>query len=173
MLLDRLTAYYGIGGAEETAFITKRIESYTEEAQDRLFELITADCSKRYGFPDLQKLYKVFAEVRPDGKDTDQKVWYWFKCSNCGTQYWHDLMYCPACLSRGEKCQKVEIIKSAVPPTDSVIRFNKTQLFSDGLNKSCYECSTRQFCWNFGDAAYDCQSRLECPCNACCMRARK
>ena len=173
MLLDRLTAYYGIGGAEEIEFINRRIDSYTEAGQERLFDLITAECSKRYGFPDLQKLNKVFADVAPDGSACTQKRWFWRVCRKCGAQFWDDLMFCPVCFRKGEKVTEADLKTSSTPPGKEVIRFNKCGFYEDGNYKPCVTCvhGTNGRCPSFGNAKFDCMKRVDCPCNECCMRA--
>ena len=175
MLLERLTAYYGIGGVEETNFINSRIDSYSEAAQERLFEAITADCSKRFGFPDLQKLYRFFNEIAPDGKKEGPKVWFWRKCRKCGCEFWSDLMYCPSCYRQGIKNLEADIKTSSNRPGPEVIRFNKPGPYSDGNYKACADCEKRMgsFCYWFGVETYDCLKRSDCPCNECCMRAMK
>lgn len=177
MLLDRLIAYYGFAGMEETEFINKRIGEYTEEAQNKLFGIITAESSKRYGFPDLSKLSKAFAEVRPDGSEGDGKparVW-WAKCTVCGQEYWGDLMYCPVCHIRGNKVSEHKCVVSDIMPNfeHQVIRFNKPFRTSTNGSPSCYDCDSRigSFCWYFGQKDFDCPRRSECACNTCCMRA--
>lgn len=173
MLLERLTDYYGICGAEEAAFINKRLSMYTDQAQEQLFEIITQENGKRFGFPDLSKLSKAFAQVSPDGKSAGPKVWWWLKCRKCGCNYWGNLMLCPACNDKGIRSIETEVVTSSFPPPDTVIRFNKTGSRSTKDFKSCYDCKSRagSFCWDFGKPNYDCKKRAECPCNECCMRS--
>lgn len=173
MLLDRLIAYYGVCGDEESAFISKRIGQYTETAQEELFNVITQDNGKRYGFPDLQKLYKAFQQVSPDGKGTGPKIYYWLKCRKCGCEFWGDLSFCPKCHDNGIANMECDAIKSSVPPTDNVVRFNLKGRTPVNHEKVCYNCESRygSYCYFFGDGSYDCHRRHECPCNECCMRA--
>lgn len=171
MLLERLIAYYGVCGDEESAFIAKRIDSYSEDAQDRLFEAITAENGKRYGFPDLSKLTKAFKDIRPDVDGKTENVVFWWRCK-CGCEYF-DLPECPAC---GAKGMDERALKSAghLPDfTKDVVRFNKPYKTTTDGSVSCYDCEHKygSFCWNFGVKGYDCPRRTECPCNACCMRA--
>lgn len=174
MLLERLIAYYGVCGDEESAFIAARIGQYTEGAQEQLFNVITQECGKRYGFPDLKQLNKAFQTVAPDLYGKKGGAIWWFKCS-CGCEYWQDLTECPLCHAR--ETDKRAVVTSGIMPdfkNGKVIRFNKTWRRSTANNLSCYDCESqhKSFCWSFGDANYDCSERMTCPCNKCCMRAR-
>ncbi len=175
MFLERLSDYFGTCGAEEAAWIEKRIGNYTEEAQEKLFEVLTSENSKRYGFPDISKLTKAFASVRPDGEEGKPKCIWWLKCNVCGCEYWGDLAACPSCHTRGKKERSAGVVKAQFLPdfTKEVVRFNKPWRLSTSADTSCYDCDSRagSFCFFFGDPKYDCNKRTVCHCNTCCMRA--
>ena len=174
MLLERLTDYYGICGAEEAAFINKRVESYSEMAQEELFDLITSDNGKRFGFPDLQHLKKAFAQIAPDGTK-GPRIYYWRVCRKCKSAFWSNLMYCPECHRKGDDHMEADCARSSMAPVN-VIRFNKSYLKDTVHNPpetTCYDCgfNSTGHCPSFGNSKFDCLKRTVCPCNECCMKA--
>lgn len=181
MLLERLMSYYGKGGSEEIAYITRMCELYSESRQDELFSVITADNGKKWGFPDLKALKKAFCDVKPDEEREMPSSWWWYVCNKCGTQFWGDLSACPTCFNkgvmneRGYPHQDFSVKRSQLPPGKEVMRFNKPYYgtgYIQGDKDSCYTCQKRgnSFCRFFADPRFDCNRRSECPCNECCMR---
>ena len=181
MLLERLMSYYGKGGSEEIAYITRMCELYSEARQEEIFEYLTAEKGKKWGFPDLKDLKKAFYEVKPDEERETPACWWWNVCNKCGAQFWGNLPYCPICCDkgivneRGNPHQDFSVKHSDVPPGKNVLRFNKPYYRTGVIPNdtvSCYECKDRgdSFCRFFADPRFDCNRRSECPCNACCMR---
>ena len=170
MLLEKLTEYYGLPGEAEASFISAHLEGYTEEDEQKLLDEVFASRSKRFGFPDVAFLTKLFAKVPPASKASG-KVFWWRVCGNCKAEYSGDLMFCPRCWRNGYECREDSVRKGYSIP-DTVIRFNKKYVTSTPQDMSCYECTHggSQFCPYFGRASYDCHKRSSCPCNTCCMR---
>lgn len=181
-LLERLIKYYGACDEEEVSFINKRIDLYSDRAQEELFEVITAENGKRFGFPDLQHLKKAFASVSVDGKTGVTNGYKWRKCSICGCEFSIDFMFCPGCYQKGTRtiarCDTTTVIRSEFPPHKGVIYYNKSGLtpMFEG-DTSCYDCQHKgdsgSGCPYFGKANFDCNKRSYCPCASCCMRYRE
>lgn len=181
-LLERLVKYYGAGNEEEVSFINRRIGSYTEKAQEELFEVITAENGKCFGFPDLKHLKAAFASVTADGNTGNTKTYSWRRCGICGCEFDLEMSFCPGCYQKGERkpidSSMVAVTKSPFPPPKNVVYYNKlglTPMFEGDV--SCYDCQHKgdsgSGCPYFGKSNYDCNKRSECPCANCCMRYRE
>ncbi|MCR5218601.1 hypothetical protein [Treponema sp.] len=171
MLLEKLTEYYGLPGEVEAGFITEHLEGYTPEDEKKLYEETLAQRTKRFGFPDVAFLTKLFEKFPPASKATGKVLW-WNVCENCGCEYMGNLTCCPRCWRNGYTCRQVRVRKGYSIP-DTVVRLNKPYTSSFKDDPSCYDCvhCGSHYCRFFGRPEHDCKQRNECPCNHCCMKA--
>lgn len=175
-LLDRLSAYYGFPSAEEIAFVEKNAGAYSLNAQEAVYNYITENRVKKFGFPDIAFLAKAFKAV--GARQSAGRRYIWHKCKDCGHEYAANLMTCPACWKRGIDCAVYETVTSREKPPLKITRFNKpaTRIFN-GLNAfenemSCYDCPKNDFsfCALFGNPAKQCSQDdfTNCQCIQCC-----
>lgn len=171
MFLEKLTDYYGLPGEVEAAFIAERLKAYTADDEVKLYEEVLKTRTKRFGFPDIAFLTKLFDKVPPADKVSGKIAW-WKICDNCKCEYHKDLMECPRCWRNGYSCRSMKVIKG-YSVADTVVKYNKTYTLSTKDDPSCYDCAHggTNYCPDFGRSKFDCKKRHECLCNTCCMRA--
>lgn len=174
MLIERLEKYYGLADDEETRFILDKLDGYSEADEQRLYEYIISNKNRRYGFPDVSFLSKVFSEIKPESQKKNKK-YYWCVCDNCGSAYSYRLSLtgCPVCWNKGFECRSYKMVVSENKPPMKVIRYNKSTRI--GNEKSCYDCehNSLSFCGNFGNENYDCNKLGQCKCASCCIKAKR
>lgn len=169
MFLDKLIDYYGMADDESKNFIEGRINKYSADEQDELVKKILAAIPRKFGFPDVNRLAKVFNDNPPK-----VRIYFWAVCNDCGAEYDYQFMTCPKCFLEGKKSSGYAVRKSEYQPPMKTIRWNMPSL--SGSEYSCLNCEHKNnYCKNFGNYTWKCK-REEweyCPCKACCAKAKE
>lgn len=168
MFLDEIKSYYGDIDVEAECFINDMIGKYTNNEIVELKRSFFAKFPKNQ-FPDIAGISKFFDNNKPKNS-----VYFWSKCDNCGKYFDYKFYTCPHCYRKDKKAYSYKVVKSAVKPPASTIRWNMTW-FTD-TEKTCLDCENADdgFCPHFGNFEYQCsREQFEyCRCKQCCLKFR-
>lgn len=172
-LTERLTDYYGAPDREQEQFVSEREKYLPEQSKNAIYQQLIETRSKRYGFPDVAALSKVFQMFTPE-KET-RKQYYWCICDECHTEFSYSFLQCPTCFIQGKNRKGYKLKVSDNPPPPNVVRYNITTLSS--ANDVCINCPVKSgsYCEHFGKEYYFCdkQDFDECQCKKCCLTHKK
>lgn len=171
MLKEKLVEYYGDIPKVQDELINKKCLGYTLDDEEKLFEYITENCPRNFGFPDVSKLSTAFKEILPSNTPRKYSC---CVCSQCGTYYHTTMMFCPECWKKGERVMQRSILiqDDDIP---NVIHYNQGYGTSTEEMPSCYNCirDKKTYCKNFGRPNFFCEEMRECECNSCCVKHKK
>ena len=174
MLYDRLAEYYGDGDSEQEQYVKNAERKMDYDKQSELYSQIIEKHAKRYGFPDISFLSKMFGNATPQG---GTYKYFWAVCDDCKTEYDFNFNYCPKCFEMGKRNSGYKVKTSNTEYPKSVIRWNMPVLEAPEGIRTCTHCESRTsgYCRGFGNPDWQCsKSDFDyCECKQCCAFYRK